>query len=87
MSRLSWKNVEKNNNISKTMNLKTTLKVLADSLKNAQFPDLSPIVSPGSRPCGHPVEAVRQGVPIIKSDAVTDIYFSKRRLTENFLLK
>jgi hypothetical protein len=63
------------------MNLKTTLKICADFVKNAQFPDLCPIVSPGSRPGGHPVEAVRQGVAIIKSERGTDIYFSKRRPT------
>ncbi len=54
--------------LTKTMNLKTTLKTFADTFKNAKFTDLCPIVSPGSRPGGHPVEAVRQGVPIIKSD-------------------
>jgi hypothetical protein len=43
--------------------------------------DLCPIVSPGSRPGGHPVEAVRQGVPIIKSERGTNIYFSKRKPT------
>jgi hypothetical protein len=39
--------------------------------------DLWPIVSPGSRPGGHPVEAVRQGVPIIKSDGEQILILAK----------